>query len=246
MPAHASGPDPAPPAAARPVARLLLAVRARCYPLIRWLRRRPWLVRRLFGVRLPAGAVADFDTTTVALRRSLARWGRGAGSALEVGVGQAALLSIFVARRFGVAVDGVDLSERRVAASRRVVEHNRLPVKVWRSDLFAETDGRYDLVFSNPPYVPTAAGRALGLTAAAGFEGDQVWDGGTEGTEVLDRLLAGAPARLTDRGLLLIGVQEHYVPDATMRRLAAGAGFEVAARERPPLSPSVVWVLRPR
>ena len=245
MPRRAPGSDLAAAPADPPPARRLLAVRSRLYPLIRWLRRRPPVVRWLFGVRLPPGTVADYDTTTLALRRSLARSGRGARSVLEVGVGQAALLAAFVARRFGVTVDGVDVSPPRVESSRRVAEFNRLPVRVWRSDLFSAVEGRYELIFSNPPYVPTAAGRALGLTAAAGFEGDQVWDGGADGTAVLARLLAGAPARLEPSGRLLVGVQEHYVGDETVRRLADAAGLEVVSREQPALSPSVVWVLRP-
>lgn len=245
MSQRAPGPDLAAAPAAPPAARRLLALRARLYPLIRWLRRRPLAVRWLFGVRLPPGTVADYDTTTLALRRSLARRGRGARSVLEVGIGQAALLAAFVARRFGVAVDGVDVSTQRVEGSRRVAALNRLPVRVWRSDLFSAVEGRYDLIFSNPPYVPTAAGRALDLTAAAGFDGDQVWDGGADGTEVLARLLAGAPARLAPSGRLLVGVQEHYVSDEAMRRLAGAAGLEVVSREQPALSPSVIWVLRP-
>jgi release factor glutamine methyltransferase len=240
VPAPPAHTDPAP----GPAARALLAIRRRCYPLIRRLRRSRLAVKWWFGVRLPPGATVDYDTTTLALRRSLARWGRGVGSALEVGTGQAALLALYVARRFDLPVDAVDVSAARVASSRRAAELNRLAVRVWRSDLFAAVEGRYELIFSNPPYVPTATGRALGLTAGAGFDGDQVWDGGPDGTAVIGRLLAGAPERLLPGGVLLLGVQAFYVPDDAIRRLARGAGFEVASRERTPPLPSVVWVLR--
>lgn len=228
-----------------PAVRALLALRGLAYPLIRRLRGHPLAVRALFGVRLPPGLRVGYDTTTVALHRSLARRGRGAASALEVGVGEAALLAVSFARRFGVAVDGVDLSAARVESSRRVAGHNRAAVRIWQSDLLDGVEGRYDLIFTNPPYVPTAAGRALDLTAAAGFDDDRVWDGGADGTAVIARLLAQAPAHLEAGGRLILGVQSFYVPDETVRRLAAAAGFEVVGRERPWLSPSVVWVLAP-
>jgi len=225
--------------------RLLAPLHRALHPLVRRLRGHPWAVRALFGVELPPGLEVAFDTTTVALRRPLLRHAEGAQSALEIGVGQAALLALFVARRAGVPVDGVDVSRARVASSRRTVEANGLPVRVWRSDLFAEVEGRYDLVFSNPPYVPTAAGRSLDLTRRAAFDGDQVWDGGPDGTAVLARILEGAPAHLTARGVLLVGAQRIYLDDARLEGLARDAGLMVVARYDGGLRVSRVWALRP-
>lgn len=221
-----------------------LSIHHGLYPLVKRLRARPFVVRALFGVRLPAGAAPSWDTTTLALRLVLARRGRGARSVLELGVGEAALLSIFLARRLGIAVEGVDVSPARVESSRRVAAHNAVSVRVGQSDLFEAVEGRYDLIFSNPPYVPTAAGHALELTARAGFESDRVWDGGEDGTAVLARILSEAPPHLAERGLLLVGVQDFHVPDGVILRRVAEAGFEVVSREKPWFLPSVVWVLR--
>jgi len=224
--------------------RLPAAIHRALHPLVRRLRGHPWAVRALFGVELPRGLEVAFDTTTLALRKPLLRRARGASSALEIGVGQAALLALFVARRAGVPVDGVDVSEARVESSRRTVEANGLPVRVWRSDGFAEVRGRYDLVFSNPPYVPTAAGRALELTRRARFDGDQVWDGGPDGTAVLARILRAAPEHLTPGGTLVVGVQRAYLADARLDELAEAAGLRVIERYDGLLGISRVWVLR--
>jgi methylase of polypeptide subunit release factors len=163
---------------------------------------------------------------------------------LEIGVGEAALLAIFVERRFGVAVDGVDISSARVASSKRIVAFNGGLVRIWQSDVFEQVQQSYELILSNPPYVPTATGHALGLTARVGLESDGAWDGGRDGTDVLARIVEGAPAHLVDGGLLLLGVQPVHVDDVSIERLLAESRFTILARERPWYLPSVVWVLR--
>jgi release factor glutamine methyltransferase len=204
----------------------------------------PLVVKRLFGAELPPGVEATFDTTTLALRTAIEKWRHGATSALELGVGETALLSIFLARRSDARIDAVDVSSSRVESARRVVAHNRLDIRVWQSDLFSAVDDRYDLIYFNPPYVPTETGRRMDLTRRGGFDDDQVWDGGPDGTGVISQFFAQAPDHLTDDGRLLVGVQDFHVPNERMRALIDDHAFEVEALESPRFIPSTVWVLK--
>lgn len=210
------------------------------------LRSRPAVIKRLFGAELPTGVEATFDTTTLALRRALKNRSHRVTSALELGVGETALLSIFLARRSDARIDAIDLSTSRVKTARRVIAHNRLDIRVWQSDLFSAADSRYDLIYFNPPYVPTEAGRRMELTRRGRFDNDRVWDGGADGSEVISRFLIQLPDHLTANGRALIGVQDFYISKRRMRSLIDDQELEVEAVESGRINPSTVWVLRAR
>jgi len=212
-------------------------------PGFRRIRFHPWNVRLRFGVRLPPGVPTHFDTTTIALQKALEKWATNAERILELGTGNAALLSCFLARRLGREVHGVELSASRVQQALQVVRHNSLPVRLWQSDLFGQVQGTYDLIVFNPPYVPSAMGQALGLDKRPEFDGDQVWDGGETGTETIEKFLKSLPPHLAPEGRVLLGVQGFYVPPEVLQPLFEKAGLKVAKRFRTRFNPSDVWVL---
>jgi len=68
-------------------------------------------------------------------------------------------------------------------------------------DCYAPVTGeRFDRVCSNPPQMPTAPGRERTDAAAAAD------NGGPDGWEMLDRVIAGAPAHLTAGGRLVFTI----------------------------------------
>lgn len=212
------------------------------HPLVMRVRTHPWLVRALFGVDLPSGVRPHWDTTTLLLRHVLRREAAGRHTCLEVGIGQAALLCLGLARDSEVQVDGIDVADDRVESSLGVATHNGLRARFWRSDLFGDVEDWYDLVFFNPPYVPTEEGRRLRLSERLGTH-DQVWDGGPEGTNVLQRFLSEVPRHVNPGGRVVFGVQGFHVPDARVCALLAGKPLVLLERVTLPLNPSVVYVL---
>ncbi|MFD5178058.1 HemK2/MTQ2 family protein methyltransferase [Nocardia sp. NPDC058379] len=94
---------------------------------------------------------------------------------------------------------------------------------------------RFDVVLANPPYVPTAAGRAHGAALA--------WDAGPDGRSVLDRLCATLPDLLTDHGVGLIVQSVISDPDRSVAQLRdGGADARVITSGTVPFGP----VLRAR
>lgn len=135
---------------------------------------------------------------TQLLTQALDREHVPAGAAvLDLGTG-AGTLALAAARR-GARVTAVDRTYRAVFATRLNARLARLHVEVLRGDLFAPVVGRrFDLVVSNPPYVPTPGGVPRRHRAAV------AWDAGADGRLLLDRICRSAHTLLSPGGVLLL------------------------------------------
>src|SRR5262249_20155046 len=107
-------------------------------------------------------------------------------------------LAILAARAFPLAlVDAGDLSTAALAVARRNVSPPGLEkrIRTVRSDLFSSLgEKRYDLMITNPPYVPSAAMRRL--PAEYRHEPGLALAAGRKGLDVVARILAVAPTHL--------------------------------------------------
>ena len=114
-------------------------------------------------------------------------------------------LAILAARHFPDAtVDAVDISRDALAvAARNVADHGLEDrVTLHRGDLFAPLAGkRYDLIISNPPYVDAEGMTALPPECRA--EPKLAFDGGTDGLDIVRRILDQAGEYLAPEGGLL-------------------------------------------
>ena len=107
----------------------------------------------------------------------------------------------------------VDVSAGALEVAKRNAERHRLSdrLQLVESDLFATMDPRtaFDLIVSNPPYVP--ADDLSGLQREVRHEPPGALDGGPDGLAVIRRLLKDAPDFLTANGYLVfeIGFDQH-------------------------------------
>ena len=109
-------------------------------------------------------------------------------------------------------------------------ERLELDVELLESDLLAAVAGRrFHLVVSNPPYVAESELAALEPEVAA-FEPRTALVAGPEGTEVLDRLVAEAPAALGRGGWLAVECGAGQAAAVAAR--IASAGGEAAFVDR--------------
>jgi ribosomal protein L3 glutamine methyltransferase len=77
-------------------------------------------------------------------------------------------------------------------------------VDLVRTDLFSGLQGRFDLIISNPPYVPL--GEGLALPAEYHHEPGLALFSGADGLESPRRILQDAPGHLADMGTLALEV----------------------------------------
>jgi len=117
-------------------------------------------------------------------------------------------LAVLAARAFPNArVDATELSGNALAVARRNVDESGLAprIRLFEGDLFTPVAGeRYDLILANPPYVDAKAMSAL--PAEYRHEPAMALAGGTDGLALIRRILAEAPAHLTERAGLLCEV----------------------------------------
>lgn len=216
------------------------------HPVLRRVRGSRTLIRLLLGVRVPRGVPVDFDPTTVLLAHTVRdECAADDRSALEMGVGAGALAAVSLGRRRAIELHGCDCVPRRVASARRVAEYNGVTIDLWESDLFAglPAGARYDLIFFNPPYVPTAVGDRLHMGERLTGE-RTMWDGGDDGLAVLRRFLAEAPGYLTPRGRVVFGVQHVFVTDEAVCAAIDASPLSLVRRVTRWPIPSAAYVLR--
>jgi ribosomal protein L3 glutamine methyltransferase len=105
-----------------------------------------------------------------------------------------------------VRVVGTDLSEDALAVARRNVERHGLNdrIQLLQGDGLAASDGGFDLILCNPPYVNASSMASLPPEFRA--EPALALAGGTDGMDFVRRLLAEAPRRLNDRGVLVLEI----------------------------------------
>lgn len=145
---------------------------------------------------------------------------------LDVGTGSGAL-AIEAARR-GARVTAVDVSRRAVYTARLNARVAGVPVRVRRGNLFAPVrDGSFDLILTNPPYVPAPTS----LRPPRGRA--RAWDAGHDGRVVLDRICREAPTLLRPGGVLLMVHSGLSDPGRTLDHLrTTGLKASVIRRSR--------------
>jgi ribosomal protein L3 glutamine methyltransferase len=105
-------------------------------------------------------------------------------------------------------VYGSDISGAALAVAGKNVAKYRLQkrVRLVRSDLLKNIDGEFDLILTNPPYVPAASMRKL--PPEYRHEPGTALAAGRSGLEFVSRILKEAPRHLSAEGLLVCEVGE--------------------------------------
>jgi release factor glutamine methyltransferase len=126
----------------------------------------------------------------------------------------------------------VDVSRRALLTAVLNARLNGVRVRPRRGDLFDPVAGeRFDIVVSNPPYLPSSTIPRRGASRA--WEG-----GGVDGRSILERICATVAQHLEPRGTVLLVHSSVNGVSRTLEALEAGGlSADVIARERGPLGP---------
>jgi release factor glutamine methyltransferase len=166
------------------------------------------------------------------LADALAPHARPGAQLLELCTGSGAI-AVAAAGCGADPVTAVDVSRRSVATVRINARLNGVRVRALRGDLFAAVPGeRFDLVVSNPPYLP-AEDDALPEHGPA-----RAIDAGTDGRVLLDRICAEAAGHLRPGGAVLLVHSSIIGIERTVEALGrTGLRADVLERRRGPLGP---------
>ena len=125
---------------------------------------------------------------------------------LDVGTGSGVIALSLAAELPKAEVHAVDISEDALALAARNAKELGLENRVHftRSDLLAQTAGKFDLIVANLPYVPMAD--RTSLSREVRHDPETSVFGGEAGDEIIRRLIAAATTRLHPGGLLALEI----------------------------------------
>lgn len=96
-----------------------------------------------------------------------------------------------------------DICENALKVARENLDFARDRVVFLQSDLFQKVRGPFDLIVSNPPYLPTSLFESA-MPEVSRWEPRFAHDGGKTGLDFVTRILQSAPQFLNEGGLLLM------------------------------------------
>jgi release factor glutamine methyltransferase len=164
---------------------------------------------------------------------------------LDVGTGSGAIAIALAHELPGAQVEGVDISREALAVARQNAERNAVAERVTlrENDLRQLQGVDFDLVVSNPPYIPTADLGGL-MPEVKQYEPLLALDGGSDGLSSYRLLSAQARTLLKPAGWLLLEVGIGQA--AAVADLLQGAGLvEIFTRADYAGVPRVVGGRRP-
>jgi release factor glutamine methyltransferase len=142
---------------------------------------------------------------------------------LDLGTGSGAIALTIAKHRPLATITAVDISANAIAVAEiNATQLNARNVRILMGDWFRELgEERFDLIVSNPPYV--AEGDPHLSQGDLRYEPGTALAAGCRGLECIESIVAGAPAHLTPKGMLLL---EHgYDQAQACRQLLSNAGF---------------------
>ena len=118
---------------------------------------------------------------------------------------------------------GYDISKQALNTAKENAKLNNVNATFERSDLFEEVVDKFDVIVSNPPYIPTEVIGGL-MPEVAVYEPIQALDGKEDGLHFYRRIVADASRYLNENGRLLFEIG-HDQGDA-VSTLMTEAGYK--------------------
>ncbi|WP_416797094.1 peptide chain release factor N(5)-glutamine methyltransferase [Ciceribacter azotifigens] len=169
------------------------------------------------------------DSVLPHLKRTIAE--KGSARLLDLGVGTGAIALALLKECPQARAVGSDISEEALSTAESNAYINGVAERfeTVRSAWFACIDGRFDIIVSNPPYIPTGVVAELD-PEVRDYDPLAALDGGEDGLDAYRALAAGAGAFLEPRGL--VAVEIGYDQKDSVTALFEAAGFSLLEARR--------------
>lgn len=150
---------------------------------------------------------------------------------LDMGTGSGCIAIVLAKRLPTATVTAVDMSEAALEVARRNAVTNGVAVEFLSGSLFTPVAGRsFDLIVSNPPYIPTSDIESL-EPEVRDHDPRIALDGGSDGLDFYRLLVRDAPLFLTAGGWLLLEVGCGQAPDVAGLLRGSGCFAEPVIRQ---------------
>lgn len=130
---------------------------------------------------------------------------------LEIGCGTG-IVSISVDLESSVDVTAVDISEKALENTRINKENLNSKIKIIKSDLFSNINEKFDLIYSNPPYIKSCEIENLQVEVRD-YEPRLALDGGEDGLFFYRSIIKSSPEFLNNKGFLVFEIGHDEAED---------------------------------
>ena len=125
-----------------------------------------------------------------------------------------------------IEMHAVDISKQALNVAKDNAKLNEVSVEFERSDLFDHVAGKYDVIVSNPPYIPTSEIPKL-MPEVGSFESVEALDGKEDGLYFYRKIIAECKDYLNPDGMIFFEIG--YEQGADVSALLQEAGFSQVA-----------------
>lgn len=130
---------------------------------------------------------------------------------LEIGCGTG-IVSISVDLETKVDVTAVDISQKAIENTKINKEKIGSTITVLKSDLFSNIKNKFDIIYSNPPYIKSDEIEKLQVEVRK-HEPRLALDGGEDGLHFYRKIIEKSPEYLNDRGYLVFEIGHDEAKD---------------------------------
>ena len=199
------------------------------------------LTKLLFGVKLNGKFRIHWDFTTLLLKKCLVEYINKESKVLEIGTGPYAILSIYLKKKINCQIDSCDINKGYMDNALITAKENRADISIYRSDLFDNVNGKYDVIFFNSVYIPEEKGIELGINKLHDYKTD--WCGGNEGISTISNFFAECCLYLNEGGKVFLGFNPKYCEFDKIKNLSSGYGLSMFLYYRKRFNPSGILIL---
>lgn len=117
---------------------------------------------------------------------------------------------------------GIDISKAALLTAEQNAKNNSVKVDFIESDLFGKNKKKFDIIVSNPPYIPSKDIEKLDVEVKK-YDPSLALDGGADGLDFYRRIINDAPAHLEKNGQILFEVGKGQA--GAVRKMLKEGGF---------------------
>lgn len=121
---------------------------------------------------------------------------------------------------------GIDISDEALKVAKRNSSDLYIDAEFVKSDLLEKAEGTFDLIVSNPPYIPAKVIEGL-MEEVRDYEPHLALDGGEDGLDFYRRIVTEAGAHLNPGGWLIMEIGQEQGEDVS--QMLSHAGYEEIA-----------------
>jgi release factor glutamine methyltransferase len=135
-------------------------------------------------------------------------------TAVDIGTGTGCIAIALAAKCANAKISAIDISPDALALAKENADKNKVQIEFFEGDGFAALpkDSEFDLIISNPPYIPTGEIETL-QPEVRDFDPRAALDGGADGLDFYRRLAASAKPFLRPGGKIMLEFGDGQAPD---------------------------------